>query len=306
MPALAQSGGDIIVSSDGTRTAVKAAPDSESQAFAGTGRELRFGETDDQLASYPARESPAELRRLLNARPKSGPWPAGTVIGSDQRTQVNQTTKYPARATALILFDDTSGGSFLCTGWLIGKNTVATAGHCVADGGSGTFNPRGTYKIYPGRNGNSAPYGFCKAKSLHTNTTWLNSGPDNYDYAAIKLDCNIGNTTGFYGFFTQQASLVGLPVTTQGYPGDKPLTQWKSNDQVTANDARRVFYQADTYGGQSGSPVWTNRQSCGGPCGLAIHAYGTNGTHVGLYGRNNHGTRINQQVFNFLKQVENQ
>ncbi len=27
----------------------------------------------------------------------------------------------------------------MCTGWLIGKDTVATAGHCVHEGGGGTI-----------------------------------------------------------------------------------------------------------------------------------------------------------------------
>lgn len=298
----AERGGDVLVSSDGTRVAIKSASGTESKAFAGSGRELKFGESDDSLASHSSRESAAEYRRLLKARPVSGPWPAGSIIGPDQRTRVLPTTTYPARATALIIFE-TPGGTSICTGWFIGKNTIATAGHCVADGGSGAFYPRNSYQIFPGRNGTGAPYGSCKAKSLHTNGTWLNSGPDNFDYGAIKLDCNIGNTTGWYGFFWKNGSLVGLPVKTQGYPGDKPLTQWRSADQVRANDPRRVFYQADTMGGQSGSPVWYNRPGCGGPCSMAIHAYGTGGT--GVYADNNHGTRINKQVFNFLKNVNN-
>lgn len=308
LPASAQveseesGGGDVLVSSDGTRVAIKSAPGTESKAFAGSGRELKFGESDDSLASHSSRESAAEYRRLLKARPVSGPWPAGSIIGPDQRTRVNPTTGYPARATALIIFE-TPGGTSICTGWFIGKNTIATAGHCVADGGSGAFYPRGSYKIFPGRNGTGLPYGSCRAKSLHTNGIWLNNGADDYDYGAIKLNCNIGNTTGWYGFFWKKGSLVGLPVKTQGYPGDKPLTQWKSADQVRANDARRVFYKADTVGGQSGSPVWYNRPGCGGPCSMAIHAYGTGGT--GVFANNNHGTRINKQVFNFLMNVKN-
>jgi glutamyl endopeptidase len=298
----AQSDGDALVSSDGSRIAAKAASGSVSVSFAGTGRELKFGETDDSLANYSSRESAAEYRRLLKARPISGPWPSGSIIGPDQRVRVNPTTSYPARATVLIVFDPPGPGTAICTGWLIGKDTVATAGHCVAKGGSGVFYPRSTYRIFPGRNGTSAPYGSCTVQRLFTNSTWLNSGFDNYDYGMIKLNCNIGNTTGWYGFFWQAASLVGLPVITQGYPGDKPLTQWRSTDQVRANDARRVFYKADTVGGQSGSPVWYNRPNCG-KCGMAIHAYGTGGT--GVYANNNHGTRINKQVFQSLLHVKN-
>ena len=52
----------------------------------------------------------------------------------------------------------------------------------------------------------------------------------------------------------------------------------------------------DTFGGQSGSPVYNNFGGCGN-CGIAIHAYGDDGS-----GRN-HGTRINTDVFNFLAAI---
>jgi glutamyl endopeptidase len=210
---------------------------------------------------------------------------------------VNPTTVYPARATVLITFSTPAGGS-RCTGWLIGKDTVITAGHCVAPGtGSGVFYNRTSYKIYPGRNGASSPYGSCTATKLFSVTGWTTSGDERYDYGAIKLLCNIGTTVGWYGFFWQSASLVGLPVKTQGYPGDKPLTQWRSSDVVRANTVNQVFYQADTVGGQSGSPVWYNRSSTCNPCSMAVHAYGLHGT-TPPHSTNNHGTRITQARFN--------
>ena len=81
------------------------------------------------------------------------------------------------------------------------------------------------------------------------------SGDDRYDYGAIKLNCSIGNTTGWYGYFWTSASLNGLPTIINGYPGDKPLTQWRSSGLVRVTQAQRVFYQNDTLGGQSGAPV---------------------------------------------------
>jgi glutamyl endopeptidase len=136
---------------------------------------------------------------------------------------------------------------------------------------------------------------------------WVTSGSEQYDYGAIKLDCSIGNRTGWYGYFWQAATLVGTAMTTQGYPGDKPLTQWKSSDRIRANSSRQVFYQADTVGGQSGSPVWAYRKNTTGcnkrPCAMAIHAYGVHGT--GAHSTNNHGTRINQEVFNNLTSWKN-
>ena len=55
-------------------------------------------------------------------------------------------------------------------------------------------------------------------------------------------------------------SLLGLRVNNSGYPGDKPSgTQWWNANNVLAVTDRRLFYRLDTFGGQSGSPVWRFR-----------------------------------------------
>jgi glutamyl endopeptidase len=249
---------------------------------------------------------PAEVSRMLALEGVTGPRGAAeSIIGADQRIRVNPTTVYPFRAVVLITF---SAGR--CSGWLIGPNTVATAGHCVARGGSRTFYPRTSYRIYPGYNGSlGAPYGFCTARFLATNTTWFNSGFDDYDYGAIKLQgCthdsavfgtgNIGNVVGWFGYFwTTGNSLLDFVSFNSGYPGDKPLEQWRTTDFIRVSQIRRLFYQNDTVGGNSGSPIYTWWRTCF-PCGAAIHAYGVyNGPP---FSTNNHGTRITQSVFNLL------
>jgi glutamyl endopeptidase len=288
---------DTPVASDGKEIVSRSTGRVVESSFRGQGAALAEGQVDDQLANVPARrESASEFARLLALRPATAPVGIESIIGVDQRTLVNPTTTYPARATVLITFNTPSGGA-RCTGWLIGKDTVITAGHCVAPGtGSGIFYSRTSYRIYPGRNGASSPYGSCLATRLFSVTGWTSGGDERFDYGAIKLNCNIGTTTGWYGFFWQSASLVGLPVTIRGYPGDKPLTQWRSADIVRANTVDQVFYKADTTGGQSGSPVFYNRSSTCNPCSMAVHAYGLHG--VAPHNANNHGTRITQARFN--------
>jgi glutamyl endopeptidase len=218
-----------------------------------------------------------------------------SVIGVDSRQQL-KTTGFPARATVYI----TLNGSHHCSGFLIGSNTVATAGHCVNRGNGGGFYPVNQFRVYPGRDGASAPYGYCTAKWLATVTGWSVSGSDQYDYGAIKLNCTVGNTVGSYGFFWTTANLINQPTIVQGYPGDKTSgTQWVGADINRCNATRKLFYKDDTYGGNSGGPIWNDTTfSTSGIYAMGIHAYGYGGT--GCYATNNSGTRITQPVYNNL------
>jgi glutamyl endopeptidase len=162
------------------------------------------------------------------------------------------------------------------------------------------------FKVYPGYDGSKAPakrapYGSCSADKSASNTGWTVNHSDEYDYGALRLTCTVGNKTGWFGWWAQTASLDGTSSKNNGYPGDKPnMTQWKSSDKIRISEARRLFYGNDTFGGNSGSPIFTKRAagspSCVGWCVMAVHAYGVYGT----YPTNtwNHGTRVNQDVSN--------
>lgn len=239
----------------------------------------------------------AELEALFALEPVSAEIGIESIIGADERVKVSPTTAFPARAVALVTF---AGGR--CTGWLYGRDVVATAGHCVHSGGSGGA-WRTDVRVYPGYTGTSAPYGSCTAKRLHSVTGWTTDKDERYDYGAIKLNCTVGDSTGWFGYWWQAASLTGLPAVINGYPGDKPLEQWKSTDQIRVTETRQVYYANDTVEGMSGGPVYYNRPSgsayCSGYCSMAIHAYGLHGSYP--HSSYNHGTRIVEAVFNNLK-----
>lgn len=240
-----------------------------------------------------------------NVGAAASPETGESIIGADNRTLVSGTTSYPARAVGLI----TRNGSQWCTGWLISRDTLLTAGHCVNSGGNGATN--GTWytglRFFPGRNGTSAPYGSCVPRSggLTSFVGWVRDGSEEHDAGIIKLSCSVGVTTGWYGLWWQAASLNGQFTRINGYPGDKPQTQWMSTDFVRATTTYQVFYQNDTVGGMSGSPVWRYRGSsepwCVGACGMAIHAYGLHGGAP--HSTNNHGTRNTQAKFNLYAAV---
>ena len=89
-------------------------------------------------------------------------------------------------------------------------------------------------------------------------------------------------------------------VSLTGYPADKPPdTMWTMSGSLQRITPLRLFYNMDTYAGQSGSPVYnaTFTRACY-YCVVAIHGYGTGGDPQG---RNNSGVRITQAVLdNYL------
>jgi glutamyl endopeptidase len=291
-PAFSQSS-HSPVSSDGTITFAEGAFNSGSAAASGTPSPGASRITESALAAegvFMSHESRAEFRRLRALPDASastsvaGESSAEVIIGPDTRERL-YTTSYPTRARVLITF---TGGR--CSGTLIGANTVATAGHCVHTGGSGgSWRPVSSFRIYPGRDGGVSPYGVCTARTLYSVSGWTTSGSEEYDYGAIKLNCTVGNTVGWYGFAATTPTY--FPSVIGGYPGDKPLTQWTSSDRVRALSTRQLFYRNDTIGGQSGSALWHDPN---GPYMIGIHAYGKHGS--GNHALYNHGTLINSAV----------
>jgi glutamyl endopeptidase len=268
--------------------------------MAASGRAIAGGESGHQgTDKVPSPDLTAPLGR-------SAPIGTESVIAPDQRVRINPTTTFPARAVVFI----TRNGAGHCTGWLYGADIVATAGHCLHTGGSG-----GTWytglAVWPGRNGASAPYGSCTPRLLHSVTGWTVDGNEAYDYGAIKLNCTIGNTTGWFGYWWQSASLAGTSTLINGYPGDKPFgEQWRGDSvarTVTVSQANQIFYTNDTIGGMSGSAVYQNRAAgssfCVGFCSMAIHGYGLHG--AAPHSNNNHAARITEARFNNLQAWKN-
>lgn len=219
---------------------------------------------------------------------------AEVIWGSDDRYQTFDATWFPARAVGRITgtwFNTSS--NFACTGWLIGPNTVVTAGHCVFDY-YGTGQWATSVSFSPGQTSSTTkPYGTCGTQgTLKSRTSWVNNGDYDRDIGIIELSCTIGNTTGWFGFFWTSSDLEGLPTWIRGYPGDKPTgTMWRSVDYVRDETSYRVYYKNDTTQGMSGSPVYYNRNGCG-KCSM--------GPHSGSNPNYNRGTRITQSLFDWM------
>jgi glutamyl endopeptidase len=66
---------------------------------------------------------------------------------------------------------------------------------------------------------------------------------------------------------------------------------WTDKKRVRVSRPHMIFYRNDTFGGQSGSPVFNFGADCDGPCAMAVHGYGT-GHLESPHKGNNHGVRI--------------
>lgn len=214
-----------------------------------------------------------------------------SVIDPDTRVAVSNTTIYPNRAIAQIVFD-TQGDTWNCTGFMVSKNLVLTAGHCVNSEG----NWHTDVSVYPGRNKGIKPYDFCRAKKLISVKAWVDSNQSDsrlHDFGAILLDCEVGLKTGWL-------SLIELgedrATNIYGYPCDLQPNgqQWFSEDKVRYEFDLKLFYKNDTYGCMSGAPVMNTDSQV-----VAIHTNGLHGQHP--WSENNAGTRLTEARITLIK-----
>jgi len=218
------------------------------------------------------------------------------VIGTDERVEITNTKQFPWRVNASLLITAADNSQWIGTGWFISPRTLVTAGHCVFIQHSGIAGRDGWVKkiqVMPGRRGTDVPFGAITATEFWSVKGWGEKGQENYDYGAIILPAAFPQDLGHYGFgvFTD-VQLLASTANIAGYPGDKPKgTLWYDNRKVGSVNPDKVFYAADTAGGQSGAAVYVLRE--GQRIGVAIHTYGGNTA--------NSGTRISSQVFSNLE-----
>jgi glutamyl endopeptidase len=225
-----------------------------------------------------------------------------SIIRTDDRIRVLDPETLPWRMICSLEIQGVSGGG-IGTGWFAGPKTIITAGHCVFHPSLGGWAKE--IKIAPGRYGSEFP--FPKNRSItkplisrrfNSVKGWIEDQDTNFDFAVIHLDEPVGNETGWFSIASEEDThLKGLLVNVSGYPGDKEFGrfQYFASSKIDKVMASRFFYEADTYGGQSGGPVWFQDDN-DKPVVIGIHSYGVGGSFT-----LNSATRINIDVFQTLK-----
>ena len=215
-----------------------------------------------------------------------------SVLGTDERVRITETTKLPWRLNASLLITAADNSQWIGTGWFISPRTLVTAGHVVFIKHSNRPGRDGFVKkiqVMPGRNASAVPFGGLFATEFWTVKGWAEGGLETVDYGAIILPSAFPANLGHFGFGVfPDATLLASVANVAGYPGDKPSgTFWYDKRQIGSVKPDKVFYAADTAGGQSGACVYIVRG--GQRIAVAIHAYG--GATA------NSGTRISSEVF---------
>ena len=262
--------GDRSTSSDGKRSP---APKVEGAVSVAPSLGTESAGSDEEVApgGSPVSGLATVAYGARGAEPES-------LIGWDSRIKIFPKT-YPSRAIVYIEYN----GSHLCTGYLYSPSMVATAGHCVHTGGSsGSYRNTSGYRVFPARNGNKIPYGSCGVTRLNSVIGWTQNNDPKFDYGAMRLNCTVGNTVGWFGLYTPEP--LNMPAIVQGYPGDKPKEMWSSADKIRAVSTEMIAYRADTVGGNSGSPVWHDRDEAQATTGA--WAFGVHNYAVGVLGTN--------------------
>jgi V8-like Glu-specific endopeptidase len=201
-----------------------------------------------------------------------------SVHGTDDRTRVTDSTAFPNSAIVQIRVDFDGDGRYdgRATGAMISGNDVLTAGHVLWDSYYGYAK---NIWVTPALAGSSAPFGTVTATSWHVPSSYVSTrGSISYDIGVINLPGSIGDSTGTFALQSNSVgSLKGTVLTTAGYPGDKSggLYQYTATGDVdSTSGSTRILYgdTLDTYGGQSGSPLWITVD--GTPTIVGVHTTG--------------------------------
>lgn len=135
-----------------------------------------------------------------------------SVIGSDERERIGNTTALPWSAQCKLIMTYPNGKQFIGSGSLIGAKYVLTAGHCVFSHDDGGW--ARAIEVIPGLDGTYKPFGSAWAAHLRSYTGWTRDRNRDHDFGVITLDREIGNKTGWVRYPRLKAGGLSLDYSS--------------------------------------------------------------------------------------------
>lgn len=201
----------------------------------------------------------AELAEVLpeGELPESAPFIPDSldkaVFGSDDRTTISKPGVYPYSAVAYIEVHGKCGCDWTCSGFMISKNAMATAAHClVCEDHDQWVDYMTMYFGY--KNAKNYTYRYTDPTTYwHDPSYQSNTYLVNEDYAYLKLQKNVGDKVGWFGVRHSTPPAYAETFSISGYRHGVLKSSYGS---ITQEGTKLFKYTIDTEPGYSGCPVY--------------------------------------------------
>ena len=217
------------------------------------------------------------------------------VLGGDDRVKVTKErmARNPWRQICALRIVSQTERTFVGTGWFIAPGVLATAGHCVFLQNEGGWAK--SIRVIPAKNGSDQPFGVMTSTRFASVDGWVVKRQRDFDYGVVLLDdpavgVQLGN---FAVNALDTGDLRDTDAQISGYPADRDNATFQyfhARPMIDVTDTR-LIYDIDTFGGQSGSPIWQETDEHG-VVAIGIHTTGNVSS--------NSGTRISHDVLENL------